>query len=199
MASSLTSLATTANPLPASPARAASMVALRASRLVWPAIEVMTLMTLPISALDSPSWATVVLVLSATVTAAVATLAASAAFLAISLMLAPISSAPVATVCTFVLTCSAPAETMLAWAGGFLGGRPICWLSASNSSDTEPRPWAVPPALSSTSPSRAVISSRCFAAATFSVTICHDISGPRYWPSWPMTAKAFNSRDSGPT
>jgi hypothetical protein len=34
LASSLTSLATTAKPLPASPARAASMVALSASRLV---------------------------------------------------------------------------------------------------------------------------------------------------------------------
>jgi hypothetical protein len=38
LASDLTSLATTANPLPASPARAASIVALSASRLVWPAI-----------------------------------------------------------------------------------------------------------------------------------------------------------------
>ena len=37
-ASDLTSEATTAKPLPASPARAASMVALSASRLVWPAI-----------------------------------------------------------------------------------------------------------------------------------------------------------------
>ena len=40
--SSLTSLATTAKPFPASPARAASMVALRASRLVCSAIEVIT-------------------------------------------------------------------------------------------------------------------------------------------------------------
>jgi hypothetical protein len=35
LARSLTSDATTAKPLPASPARAASMVALSASRLVW--------------------------------------------------------------------------------------------------------------------------------------------------------------------
>ena len=61
-ASSFTSFATTANPLPASPARAASIVALSASRLVCSAIEVMTLTTLPISAEDSlasrpsPSW-----------------------------------------------------------------------------------------------------------------------------------------------
>src|SRR6266508_2463146 len=37
-ASALTSEATTAKPRPASPARAASIVALRASKLVWPAI-----------------------------------------------------------------------------------------------------------------------------------------------------------------
>src|ERR1700734_658932 len=91
-ASSLTSLATTANPLPASPARAASMVALRASRLVCWAIEVMTLITLPISALLSPSLVIVALVVSAARTALEATLAASWAFLAISLMLALISS-----------------------------------------------------------------------------------------------------------
>ena len=49
-ARSLTSPATTAKPLPASPARAASMVALSASRLVCSAIEVMIFTTLPISA-----------------------------------------------------------------------------------------------------------------------------------------------------
>ena len=49
LASSFTSLATTAKPLPASPARAASMVAFSASRLVCCANEVMTLITLPIS------------------------------------------------------------------------------------------------------------------------------------------------------
>jgi hypothetical protein len=40
-ASSLTSFATTAKPLPASPARAASIVAFSASRFVCSAIEVM--------------------------------------------------------------------------------------------------------------------------------------------------------------
>ncbi len=73
LASSLTSLATTAKPLPASPARAASMVAFRARRLVCWAMEVMTLMTCPISAEESPSLATVALVVSATLTAEVAT------------------------------------------------------------------------------------------------------------------------------
>ena len=79
LASSLTSLATTAKPLPASPARAASIVALSASRLVCSAIEVMTLMTLPISAEDSPSLAAPVAVRSAAAPASAATPAASLA------------------------------------------------------------------------------------------------------------------------
>ena len=54
-ASSLTSFATTANPLPASPARAASIVALSARRFVCSAMDVITLMTSPISAEESPS------------------------------------------------------------------------------------------------------------------------------------------------
>ena len=45
-----TSSATTANPLPAVPARAASTAALRARMLVWKAMSSMVLMILPISA-----------------------------------------------------------------------------------------------------------------------------------------------------
>ena len=78
-ASSLTSLATTAKPLPASPARAASIVAFSASRFVCSAMLVITLTTLPISAEDSPSLATVAVVVSAAVTARAATSLASAA------------------------------------------------------------------------------------------------------------------------
>jgi hypothetical protein len=44
----LTSAATTAKPRPASPARAASMVALSARRLVWRAIESMLVAISPI-------------------------------------------------------------------------------------------------------------------------------------------------------
>ncbi|EKD26456.1 MAG: hypothetical protein ACD_79C01186G0004 [uncultured bacterium] len=49
MASSFTSLATTAKPLPASPAEAASIVAFNARRLVWSAISLMVSITLPMS------------------------------------------------------------------------------------------------------------------------------------------------------
>ena len=69
-----------------------------------------TLMTLPISALDSPSLATMALVFSATLTADVATASLHRWLLGDLLMLAPISSVPVATVDTFELTCSAAAE-----------------------------------------------------------------------------------------
>jgi len=55
LASSLISLATTAKPLPASPARAASIVALRARRLVCSEISVIASVTLPISWAAVPS------------------------------------------------------------------------------------------------------------------------------------------------
>src|SRR5208337_4075631 len=73
LASSFTSFATTAKPFPASPARAASMVAFSASRFVCCAIEVITLITWPISALLWPSLVIVRLVASAERTAAFAT------------------------------------------------------------------------------------------------------------------------------
>ena len=55
-ASSLISLATTANPLPAVPARAASMVAFSASRLVCAEMLVMVSVTWPISCAAWPSF-----------------------------------------------------------------------------------------------------------------------------------------------
>ncbi|MNT97465.1 hypothetical protein D3C72_2397970 [compost metagenome] len=49
LASALTSAATTAKPRPASPARAASIVAFSARRLVWVAICSITAVMVPIS------------------------------------------------------------------------------------------------------------------------------------------------------
>ena len=68
-ASAFTSFATTANPRPASPARAASMVALSASRFVCSAIAVMSLTTSPMRLAASSSALISVLVRSASPTA----------------------------------------------------------------------------------------------------------------------------------
>ncbi|WP_239456572.1 hypothetical protein, partial [Nocardioides solisilvae] len=65
-----------------------------------------TLITFPISADDSPNDATVPRADEATPTAVVATVAASVAFFAISRMLAVISSAAVATVWIDADTCT---------------------------------------------------------------------------------------------
>jgi hypothetical protein len=73
-ASSFTSFATTAKPAPTSPGRAASTVAFNAKRSVFWAIEVIALITWPISALDSPSFATIVFVSAAVFIAPSATL-----------------------------------------------------------------------------------------------------------------------------
>ena len=68
----LTSEATTAKPRPASPARAASMVAFSASRLVCPAIELMSSTTSPMRLAASESWVTRSFVCCAWVTASLA-------------------------------------------------------------------------------------------------------------------------------
>lgn len=62
VASCLTSLATTANPFPASPARAASIVAFNASRLVRAAISLIISATLPMRATWVVSASMVILV-----------------------------------------------------------------------------------------------------------------------------------------
>ena len=127
LASSLTSLATTANPLPASPARAASMVAFRASRLVCWAIEVMTLMTLPISALDSPSLATVALAAVRRLYCFAGDLGRLAGVLGNLWMVELISSAPVATLFRLVVTCWVAARPF-ACAEVSSALLLICWL-----------------------------------------------------------------------
>ena len=75
-----------------------------------------TLITLPISAEEAPSWLMVADVAAVTVTASAATRAASAAFWEISRIEAPISSLPADTVSTLREICSAAADTFCACA-----------------------------------------------------------------------------------
>ena len=142
-ASSLTSLATTAKPLPASPARAASIVALRARRLVCSAIDVITLTTAPISLLDRPRASIVDEVVPAMSTARRATPAASWALLAISWMLVTRLSIEPETIRALPLTCSAAAETRLAWAVVSSAAALICWLTLVSSSEAPARAWVL--------------------------------------------------------
>jgi len=116
LASSLTSLATTAKPLPASPARAASIVALSARRLVCWAIVLMTFVTLPIAVAFVLSAWIVWLAPPASSLACRAVCADSLALLAISLIVALISSDALATDATFPFICSAALTTLAACA-----------------------------------------------------------------------------------
>lgn len=75
---------------------------------------VMTLITWPMSALEVPSFVPIVLVTSAVFTASFATCVALVAFLEMSLIVADICSAPVATVCRFWLTWAVAVDTTLA-------------------------------------------------------------------------------------
>jgi hypothetical protein len=99
----LTSLATTAKPRPASPARAASMVAFRASRWVWEAISVIMSITSPIFWPDSASSWTLAVVCDASSAACCAIDAERLVWAEISPMVALNSLTALATVCTFSL------------------------------------------------------------------------------------------------
>src|SRR5260363_27703 len=90
-ASAFTSVATTAKPRPASPARAASIVALSARRLVWPAIVLISSTTSPIRAAALESSLTCSLVRRAWLTASPAIRADSCTWRLISVT-APTSS-----------------------------------------------------------------------------------------------------------
>ncbi len=129
--------ATTAKPLPISPARAASMVALSASRFVCSAIEVMSLTTSPISRLEADRRCRVWPAPSAALTAEAAVAEASAVEVAISPMAAVICSPAAATVPMFALISSAAAETTCVWAAD--SSAPAeSWVATADSSSLEP-------------------------------------------------------------
>ena len=106
LASSFTSVATTANPFPASPARAASIVAFKASRLVCSAISSITWMTLPISVAACPSVVMSPLLAAATSEVRTTSEETFSALLAISLMLRVICSMASAMPLTLALASS---------------------------------------------------------------------------------------------
>ena len=111
-ASDLTSDATTAKPLPASPARAASIVALSASRLVWPAMVRISLTTSPIFCAASDMALIWALVPCASATAARTIEVVVASWRLISPIDSVNSSAATAAVSTFALA-SLEADTAL--------------------------------------------------------------------------------------
>ena len=111
----LTSDATTAKPLPASPARAASIVALSASRLVWPAMSLISLTTSPMRCAASARPCTVALVRSALVDRLPGDARRLADLAADLLDRRDSSSAARATVWTLVDACSEALATAVAW------------------------------------------------------------------------------------
>ncbi|MEY9470169.1 hypothetical protein ABH992_002568 [Bradyrhizobium yuanmingense] len=113
-ASAFTSEATTAKPRPASPARAASMVAFSAKRLVWPAMALMSSTTSPMRAAALDNSLTRSLVCPAWVTASPAMRAEACTWRLISLTEAVSSSAADATDCTLVAASSDAASTSVA-------------------------------------------------------------------------------------
>ncbi len=106
-----TSVATTAKPLPASPARAASMVAFSASRLVCPAMDAMREATWLISAVAVSMRSMAPAASRASATARRATSLDRPACRAISDPDAPSSSVAAATLAALALACSAAEET----------------------------------------------------------------------------------------
>ncbi|MEZ5262248.1 MAG: hypothetical protein R2755_10850 [Acidimicrobiales bacterium] len=120
LARSFTSVATTANPRPASPARAASMVALRASRLVCSAMAVITDSICEIRPEVSPSRSTVAVAAPAASAAISISDDASTVMRAISEMLP--DSSPTAAAVTCMLSLA----------------RAVCWVSAAVSASSWP-------------------------------------------------------------
>ena len=107
----LTSDATTAKPFPDSPARAASIVAFKASKLVCSAMSEINSTTSPIFWADSDSFRTVVAVCCVASSALWVVARDSLTWLLISVIEAESSSAAAATVCTLADACSVAQAT----------------------------------------------------------------------------------------
>src|SRR5829696_2013254 len=123
VASAFTSEATTAKPRPASPACAASIVALRARRLVWPAIAWMSCTTSTIFEAASASPRTIASVRSASTTARPAMFEDCVIWCDISATVTEISSAAAATLRTLSVASPEAEATAVAWWARLIGGR----------------------------------------------------------------------------
>jgi len=114
-ASDFTSEATTAKPLPASPARAASMVAFNASRLVCAAMVWISVTTSPIFCAPAASDCAISPVRRALSTARAEIWADCATWRLISVIEEVSSSVALATVCTLAVVCCEALATAPAW------------------------------------------------------------------------------------
>ena len=145
LARPFTSLATTAKPLPASPARAASIVAFSASRLVCAAMLLIsaTISPMPVTLPDS-FWISSVVRLASS-SARLATACERSTWLAISRTEAASSSVAEATVCTFDDVCSAAPATVVACVLVCPAVVSICLDAASSSTAAEVTPCTTDP------------------------------------------------------
>ena len=180
LANSFTSVATTANPLPASPARAASIVAFNASRLVCSAMSWITSITLPISRAASPNSAIEALLALVNCEALPATWAACSALRATSLMLELSWSTAEAMTFIFVDTCSVVAAM------------PVTFADISSAAALTVADWLV---VSSAPPANcvAVAARSCDADDIETVSVVT-------WPitPWSFSTNALNHRATSP-
>ena len=128
----LTSLATTAKPLPASPALAASMVAFKAKRLVWLAMSLIKLTTSPILAAASTRPRTNSSVFWASSAALAAIWLACPTCEAISRLEADNSSEAAETVSTLAAACSTATVTDDTFSTEVSVVSVICWADWSS-------------------------------------------------------------------
>ncbi len=161
-----TSAATTAKPLPAAPARAASMVALRASRFVWPAMVEISPTTSPMRETAVFSSSTRAPVRSASPTARRASSAEPLTCRPISCTDEPSSSAAAATVLTFEPACSAAAATVVDWLAVSVAVAVMVWAVACSSvAEEDTMPMMPPTAASNPSAIWRIPALRCSSAA----------------------------------
>src|SRR5580704_3251148 len=195
-ASALTSWATTAKPRPASPARAASMVALSASRLVCSAIAVISWTTSPMRLAAADSSFTRASVFSACATASAAIWLDFCTCRPISAIEEVISSVAAATAWTLVEAVADAALTPADISRVISAVRVSVVAVASSSPEADETVSMIPPTARSNSPARPTMSLLRCAAARASVSFC-SLSSLRCAMALPLkTSIALATRPS---